>query len=105
MSTRLEMLEKLTSSGKADSFAWYALALEYRSADRVDDALRAFEELRAAYPDYVPGYQMAGSMLASTGREAEARTWLEQGIERATAVGNDHARAEMQDMLEMMGAP
>lgn len=102
MSARLEMLEKLTSTGKADSFAWYALALEYRSAERIDDALRAFGELRSRYPDYVPGYQMAGSMLASAGREDEARQWLEQGIERARAAGNDHARAEMQDMLDMM---
>ncbi len=103
MSKRLEMLEKLTSSGKADAFAWYALALEYRSANRIDDALRAFEALRALDPNYVPGYQMAGSMLASIGRESEARTWLRDGISRATAAGNDHARAEMQDMLEMMG--
>jgi tetratricopeptide (TPR) repeat protein len=103
MSKRLEILEKLTSSGQADSFAWYALALEYRSAHRVDDALRAFETLRERYPDYVPGYQMAGAMLAAEGREEEAAMWLQQGIERATAVGNEHARAEMRDMLALMG--
>ncbi len=26
---RLEMLEKVTASGEADAFAWYALALDY----------------------------------------------------------------------------
>lgn len=104
MSKRLEMLEKLTSSGKADSFAWYALALEYRSVQRIADAVRAFESLRELDRDYVPCYQMAGSMLASEGREPEARAWLEEGIARATATGNDHARAEMRDMLELLGS-
>ena len=30
MNKRLEMLEKMTNSGQADSFAWYGLAMEYR---------------------------------------------------------------------------
>ena len=100
MNKRLAMLEQLTTSGKADSFAWYALALEYRSMGRIDDALRAFTSLREQDSDYVPAYQMAGSMLASEGRTEEARTWLEAGIVVARASGQDHARAEMQEMLD-----
>ena len=100
MSKRLAMLEQLTSSGKADSFTWYALALEYKSADRIEDALRTFDKLREIDPDYVAMYLMAGSMLVDAGREDEARLWLEQGMERANAAGNAHARDEMDGLLQ-----
>ena len=42
MNKRLQMLEKLTSSDSADSFAFYGLAMEYRKEGRVDDALATF---------------------------------------------------------------
>ena len=100
MSKRLEMLEMLIASGKADSFARYALALEYRSADRIDDALRAFGKLRESDAGYVPMYLQAGAMLSAAGRLDEARAWLQAGIDAARAKGDDHARSEMSDLLE-----
>jgi tetratricopeptide (TPR) repeat protein len=100
MSKRLEMLEKLSASGKADSFAWYALALEYKSVERVDDAMRAFQRLRETAPDYVPMYLMAGSMLQAMGRLDEAREWLTSGIEQARQKSDDHAKNEMTDLLD-----
>lgn len=100
MSKRLEMLERLTGSGKADAFTWYALALEYKSAERIDDALSTFETLRTQDPDYVPMYLMAGSMLVDVGREDEARRWLEEGMTRASTKGDTHAHDEMEALLE-----
>jgi len=105
MSKRLEMLEKLTSSGKADSFAWYALALEYRSADRVDDALLVFQRLRETDPDYVPMYLQAGSMLSAAGRLDEARQWIRSGIEKAQHKGDSHAGSELSELLERISMP
>jgi predicted Zn-dependent protease len=99
MSKRLNMLEQLTASGKADAFTWYALALEYKSAGRHADALRTFRALRDLDRDYVPMYLMAGSMLVETGALEDARAWLTAGIARAQAVGNDHARSEMEGIL------
>lgn len=104
MSKRLEMLEKLTASGKADSFGWYALALEYRSLGRVEDALAAFSRLRDQDPDYVPMYLMAGSMLQSAGRLEPARAWILQGIDKARSKGDSHAASELSDLLDRMGA-
>lgn len=80
MNKRLQMLEQMTSTGNADAFAWYGLAMEYRKLGRVDDALRAFGSLRAQHADYVPQYLMAGQLLAEHKRTAEARDWLEAGI-------------------------
>ena len=45
MNKRLAMLEKLTASPQADSFAFYCLAMEYRKEGRVDDAVAAFATL------------------------------------------------------------
>jgi tetratricopeptide (TPR) repeat protein len=97
---RLQMLEKMTASGQADAFAWYALALEYRREDRTDDALRTFERLRADHADYLPMYLMAGQMLAESDRNDDARGWLEQGIQLAREQGNGKALGELEAALE-----
>lgn len=98
-SKRLEFLQKLTSSGKADSFAWYGLAMEYRGLERQDEALETFEKLRASAPDYVPMYLMCGQMLQSMGRAADARAWLASGVAAARAKGDGHALSELEGAL------
>lgn len=99
MSKRLLYLEKVTSEGAADSFAWYALGLEYKGLGRIDDALRTFEKLREKDAGYVAMYLMCGTMLLDAGRASEARSWLTQGIETATKAGDGKARGELADAL------
>jgi predicted Zn-dependent protease len=99
MSKRLVMLEKMVASGGADSFARYALAMEYAGLDRVDDALRAYDDLRAHDPGYVPMYLMCGTMLAKAGRRDEARAWLTEGVAAAQKKGDAHALGELQSAL------
>lgn len=102
---RLAMLEQLTQSGQADSFAWYALANEYASFGRVDDALAAFKTLRKSDPSYVPQYLICGTMLVRAGRSAEGREWLESGIIRAREKGDAHAQRELEEALEQVPPP
>jgi tetratricopeptide (TPR) repeat protein len=99
MSKRLAYLEKVTSEGKADSFAWYALGLEYAGLDRVDDALGAFKSLREKDPHYVPMYLMCGTILQKHGRADEAREWLESGQVVAKEAGDSKAFGEIRDAL------
>jgi tetratricopeptide (TPR) repeat protein len=101
MSKRLAYLEKITSEGSNDPFAWYGLALEYKTLGRVDDALRAFEALRAKSPDYVPTYLMCGQMLIDAERDG-ARAWLEAGIEAAKAKRDTHALGELETALDSL---
>src|ERR1700733_4737233 len=89
-SKRLEFLQKLTSKSD-DPFAWYGLAMEYRSLERFDDAVATFTSLRAKSPDYVPMYLMCGQTLEKAGRAAEAREWLTAGVAAAGAKGDTHA--------------
>mgnify|MGYP002637739069 CR=1 FL=1 len=102
---RLAMLEKMTAAGEADSFTWYALALEYRSHDRVDDALATFKTLRGRDSDYVPMYLICGTMLAEAQRDNEGREWLESGLVKASEKGETHALSELQDALNAIAPP
>jgi len=95
MSKRLKMLEKLATSDKADSFALYALAMEYRSAGRNNDSLRTFETLRAKDASYLPMYLMAGQLLLEMSRPEDARSWLEAGVDLATSKGDAKAKNEL----------
>lgn len=102
MSKRLDFLLALTSSGKGDCFAWYGLAMEYRSLSRLDETIATFEQLRARAPDYLPMYLMCGQALAQAGRLDEAREWLSAGIDVARVAGNDHSRSELEGALQSL---
>lgn len=105
-SKRLAFLVKLTGhdgAAAADAFAGYGLAMEYRSLERYDEALRAFETLRARFPEYVPMYLMCGQMLETMGRAADARAWLTGGMEAARKKGDAHALGELSSALEALG--
>jgi predicted RNA polymerase sigma factor len=75
------------------------LALEYRNLERLEDAFKTFEALRAAQPDYVPMYLMCGGLLEKLGRKPDAREWYEQGIAQAKKKGDGHALSELQGAL------
>jgi predicted Zn-dependent protease len=104
MSKRLAMLEKMTAGGATDPFAWYALALEYAGASRLDDALATYRALRALKEDYVPMYLMCGTMLAKAGRAEEAREWLTEGRRVARVAGDMHADGELAEALASLEA-
>jgi hypothetical protein len=98
-SKRLEFLLKVTAADGADPFAWYGLAMEFRTLERYEDALATFEKLRARAPDYVPMYLMCGQMLERMGRAADARSWLLAGVDAARKKGDAHALSELESAL------
>ncbi len=97
---RVAALKEILAKSPADTFARYGLAMEYARAGQVEDALAEFNRLLADKPDYVAAYQMAGQMLASADRLDEARAWLEKGMAAAQRAGNQHARSEMESLLD-----
>ena len=104
MNKRLAMLEKLTASSQADSFAFYCLGMEYRKEARVDEAVQAFDTLRKRDPGYLAMYLMAGQMLREAGRLPEAASWLAQGIELATEKRDSKALGELESELATVQA-
>jgi predicted Zn-dependent protease len=99
MNKRLELLEQMTASPKADAFAWYGLAMEYRRLDRLGDSSTAFESLRARFADYLPQYLMAGQVLRELGKPELAKEWLEAGVQLATVKGDNKTRGELEQAL------
>jgi tetratricopeptide (TPR) repeat protein len=96
---RLAFLEQTTKAGSADSFAWYALGLEYRKEQRIDDAIATFRTLRERDPGYLALYLMAGQTLIEAGRGADAVEWLEAGIQLARERGDGKALGELESAL------
>ena len=100
--SRVAALQEILTDNPDDAFARYALGLEYSSAGDADAALAEFDRLLAAHPGYTNGYFMAAQVLERTGRIAEARHRLEQGMASARQTNNHHALSEMEAMLEAL---
>jgi len=103
MNKRLAFLEQTTGAGGADSFAWYALGLEYRKEQRFDDAVTAFQSLREKDPGYLALYLMAGQTLVEAGRSGDAGEWLRAGIDLARSRGDGKTLGELESALADLG--
>ena len=100
---RIAMLKEILAANPVDAFARYGLAMEHFGAGDIPAALREFEALLKAHPDYTAGYFMAAQTLAKASRVDEARKLLADGIASAQRTGNQHALSEMQGMLDELG--
>ncbi|HVO78523.1 MAG TPA: hypothetical protein VMT39_00755 [Candidatus Bathyarchaeia archaeon] len=97
---RVSALQELLKGNPNDAFARYALGLEYSGSGDSQAALREFNLLLAAHPDYTNGYFMAAQVLDRDGQLTEARDMLLKGIDSARKTNNRHALSEMEAMLE-----
>lgn len=97
---RMQLLKDFLADNPDDAFARYGLALEYRKAGQVEQALAQFKSLIEKNPDYTAGYQMWAQTLAEAGRREEAARLFSEGIACARRTGNTHAMSEMSSMLE-----
>ncbi|QQR90079.1 MAG: tetratricopeptide repeat protein [Myxococcales bacterium] len=95
MSDRLDMLKQVIDAGSADPFHWYAYAMELRKARKLAEALVAFDEVSARFPDYVPTYLMAGQCAQEGGDLVLAKSWFDRGIQVAAGANDTHALSEL----------
>jgi cytochrome c-type biogenesis protein CcmH/NrfG len=101
---RIALLTQVLEQNPSDAFARYGLAMAYISEGNTDAALGEFTTLLQHNPEYVPAYQMSAQTLAKLGRSTEAIDRLRSGIATAGRTGNAHAAAEMQGLLDDLGA-
>jgi len=101
---RATMLSELLTQDPNNVLARYGLAMEYSHAGEFDRALKEFQKLLAANPDYAAGYFMAAQTLVKAKRPEEAKKMLQDGIAAAQRKGDNHARSEMQAMLEELSS-
>jgi len=100
--TRREQLEEMLKETPQDAELRYFLAMEHLSAGDNNAALRCFEELMTAAPDYVPTYVQAGQLYNRLDRVNEARATFQTGIEAARRKGDLHAAGEMEGFLDAL---
>ena len=97
--TRRQMLEEFVAKRPDDAFSRYGLAMECMNGGDAAAADSHFRYLVDNNSDYVPAYLMYGQFLARESRNDEARQVLASGIAAATRLRNDHARGEMESLL------
>lgn len=101
--SRRQMLEEFVAQKPEDAFSRYGLALECMSSGDSAAADQHFSALLERNPGYIPAYLMYGQLLARELRAGEARRILLKGIDAATKAGNQHARSEMEVLLNDLG--
>jgi predicted Zn-dependent protease len=101
--SRRQMLEEFVAKKPDDAFSRYGLALECMKDGDSAAAEGHFRALIERNTDYIPGYQMYGQFLAREERNEDARKVLTAGIAAASKAGNQHARSEMEALLNELG--
>jgi len=77
----------------------YMLAMEHVSGGDDEGAVRCFQELLSANPDYSPAYHQGARALQRLDRICEARELLRRGIPVAMKKDDAHGAGEMQELL------
>jgi tetratricopeptide (TPR) repeat protein len=101
--SRLETLQSMIEQDPRNTFARYGLAMEYKNAGDFPAAVEAFSALLEIQPTYAAAYFHGGQALEKSGRVEEARAMYRRGVDVTKATGDEHARAEMQAALDLLG--
>ena len=99
-SPRLEQLNRFLEEDPGDPFTHYAIAMEYVKMKSFREAVGKLEEIILIEPHYVPAYHQLGLIHLELNNINEARVILQRGIRTAGEVGDSHAGAEMEEVLE-----
>ena len=98
--SRIENLKAILASDPQDTFARYALGLEYISLNDLEQAKNIFEEIYALDPAYVATYYQLGKIYELLGEEHQARKIYEKGVYVAASQGDEHTKQELQQAID-----
>ncbi len=99
---RRRMLEEMLAESPDDSELRYALAMEDVSTGDHAAAVQRFRDLTQLPKPHVPAFLMGAQSLLKLGKTSEAIALLRTGVTAAHAQGNQHARDEMQGMIDSL---
>jgi thioredoxin-like negative regulator of GroEL len=102
--SRIDTIQAMLQDDPRDTFLRYTLAMDYRKLDENETSLELLTELaNHEEPRYVAAFFMAAQQLVELERIEEARTFLRDGIDEARRQNNQHAAAEMSELLAEIG--
>ncbi|MBK8584878.1 MAG: tetratricopeptide repeat protein [Bacteroidetes bacterium] len=102
MSVRLNLLQVYLKEDPFDEFLKYALALEYKSLGRIEEAYAELKSLIEISPEYLAAYYMTAKYAEELHFPTEALMWYEKGIQKAIEQNNAHTLAELRSALNML---
>ena len=102
MSDRLTQLRKMLDREPNDTFLLYGLALEYKKAGDLDQALEYLLKVTSIDPGYCYAYHQRGMIYEARADIPSAKQAYADGIAAATKKGDSHAREEISAALEMI---
>lgn len=97
--SRIENLRAILAADPQDTFARYALGLEYLSENDIDSAKDMFEETNVLDPNYVAAYYQLGKTYEKLGDDEKARKVYEKGIYVAASQSDEHTKSELEQAL------
>jgi len=100
---RKEKIEAMLAEDPSDQFLRYSLAMELRREGDHGASLKLLGELMQADPPMVAAYFMAAQQHVDVGDFDRARELLQSGIDQAHQQNDQHAAAEMNELLISLG--
>jgi tetratricopeptide (TPR) repeat protein len=97
MNARIERLKELLKQSPTDGFILFALAKEYEKLQLPVEAIRILTDLIAEQPEYIGAYYHLAAMLKQQNQFDTALEVYQKGIEKAKAIGDQHALRELQN--------
>jgi predicted Zn-dependent protease len=98
--SRLEQMLMFLEQDPNDSFARYAVALEYMGRKEYNIAQRYLNELRERDPAYVATYYQLGQVRSALEEWDQAEEAYSAGIVVARKAGDMHAVSELQAAID-----
>ncbi|MEL6834138.1 MAG: tetratricopeptide repeat protein [Bacteroidota bacterium] len=94
-SSRLKQLLNFYNDSPGDTFILFALAKEYEKLNQQQTALEHYLKLYETDPNYIGLYYHLGKLYEALSEERKAWNTYTEGIQRATQLGDQHARSEL----------
>jgi hypothetical protein len=99
--SRLAKLQEMLKTEPNDPFLNYAFALETAKEDPAA-GVTLLATMNEQFPEHIPAFFRRGQLLSEVGDTNGARQVLLKGIEVARRLGDDHAAAEMKELVESL---
>lgn len=100
--SRIRQLAAYVKENPRDSFSKFALALECRKMDRLEQAQVLFENIRREDPDYAGVYYHLGKLYELRGMEEKALECYTEGIGVADKQRRTRTRTELAEALKQL---
>jgi tetratricopeptide (TPR) repeat protein len=101
-SERLSKLLAMLERQPGDPTTLYMVALEYKKAGQLEQAIEHLDRTIQFDPGYCYAYFQKGQVLESQGDMEAAKQAYRSGIDAARTKGDAHALSELEGQLQML---